>query len=121
MASNERGAEKAMSQGALWLTIVSVGLLTFGIRLSFIVFMVRTRVSPLLQRALRFVPVAILSALVAPALFFRQGGLDLSPANARLIAGVLAIVVAWRSRNVLLTIATGMACLLILQVLMASR
>jgi branched-subunit amino acid transport protein len=104
-----------MSQGLLWVTIIIVGVLTLGIRLSFIVFMGKTRISPMVQQALRFVPVAVLSALIAPALFLSRGSLDLSFANIRLIAGILAILVAWRTKNTLLTIVVGMACLLILQ------
>jgi branched-subunit amino acid transport protein len=107
-----------MSQGLLWVTIIIVGLLTLSIRLSFMVFMDKVRVSPIAQQALRFVPVAVLSALIAPALFFPSGSLNISFSNARLIAGILAILVAWRTKNVLLTIFTGMACLLILQMFM---
>jgi len=110
-----------MSQGLLWMTIIIVGLLTFGIRLSFIVFMGKVHISTMLQQALRFVPVAVLSALIAPALFFPRGSLDLSPGNIRLIAGLLAILVAWRTKNVLLTIVAGMACLLILQAFMPAH
>ena len=105
-----------MSERLLWITIIIVGLLTLGIRLSFMVFMSKMRVSPMAQQALRFVPVAVLSALIAPALFFPSGSLNVSLSNIRLIAGILAILVAWRTKNVLLTIFSGMACLLILQV-----
>ena len=108
-----------MSQGLLWVNIIIVGVLTLGIRLSFMVFMGKTRISPMVQQALRFVPVAVLSALIAPALFLPGGSLNLSFANVRLIAGILAILVAWRTKNVLLTIVMGMACLLILQVFVA--
>ena len=104
-----------MFQGLLWITIIIIGLLTLSIRLSFIVFMGKMRVSPIVQQALRFVPVAVLSALIAPALFLPHGSLDVSFSNVRLIAGILAILVAWRTKNVLLTIFSGMACLLILQ------
>ncbi len=113
-----------MSQGLLWATILIAGLLTLGIRLSFIAFMGKMRISPIARQALRFVPVAVLSALIAPALFFPGGSadglklslLDISFSNTRLIAGILAVLVAWRTKNVLLTIFSGMACLLILQV-----
>ncbi len=105
-----------MSQGLLWVTIIIIGLLTLGIRLSFMVFLGKIRVSPIAQKALRFVPIAVLSALIAPALFFSSGSLNVSLSNIRLIAGILAILVAWRTKNVLLTIFCGMACLLILQV-----
>lgn len=104
-----------MSQGLLWTTIIIVGLLTLAIRLSFLIFTGRLQVSSLAQQALRFVPVAVLSTLIAPALFFPNGSLDVSLDNARLIAGLIAILVAWRTKNVLLTIFSGMACLLILQ------
>jgi branched-subunit amino acid transport protein len=110
-----------MSQELLWVTIITVGLLTLGIRLSFMVFMGKMQVSPMVQQALRFVPVAVLSALIAPALFFANGSLDISLHNFRLIAGLLAIVVAWRTKNVLLTIFIGMACLLILQAFVSHR
>lgn len=104
-----------MPQGLLWATIIIVGLLTLAIRLSFMMFTGKLQVSSLEQQALRFVPVAVLSALIAPALFLPNGSLDVSLHNARLIAGLVAILVAWRTKNVLLTIFSGMACLLILQ------
>ena len=107
-----------MPSGLMWVTIIVIGLLTFSIRLSFIVSMDKTQVAPLLQRALRFVPVAVLSALIAPALFFPRGSLELSFGNARLLAGIIAILVAWRTKNVLLTIVIGMGCLLLLQALL---
>lgn len=110
-----------MSQGLLWLSIIIIGLLTLGIRLSFMLFMGKTRIVPMVQQALRFVPVAVLSALIAPALFLPGDVLNLSLGNIRLIAGIVAILVAWRTKNVLLTILIGMACLLILQAFVPQR
>jgi len=110
-----------MSPLWLWITIIVVGLLTLGIRLSFIAFLDRAQVAPLLQQALRFVPVAVLSALIAPALFIPNGTLILSFTNSHLLAGLLAILVAWRTKNILLTIIAGMACLLILQALLPAH
>ena len=110
-----------MSQGLLWLSIIIIGLLTLGIRLSFMLFMGKMRILPMVQQALRFVPVAVLSALIAPALFLPGDVLNLSLGNIRLIAGIVAILVAWRTKNVLLTILIGMACLLILQAFVPQR
>ena len=104
-----------MSHALLWVSIIIIGLLTLGIRLSFMLFMGKIRIVPMVQQALRFVPVAVLSALIAPALFLPGGSLNLTVGNSRLIAGIVAIFVAWRTKNVLLTIVIGMACLLILQ------
>jgi branched-subunit amino acid transport protein len=104
---------------ALWLLLLAVGAVTFGYRLSFILLSERLKLPTLARRALRFVPVAVLSAIIAPALVFAQGTTpDFSPGNARLVAGVLAILVAWRTRNMLLTIAVGMGTLWLLQALL---
>jgi len=95
-----------------WLPALAVaGLLTFATRLSFIALLGRVETPPLLARALRFVPPAVLSAIVFPELLVRQGRIDASLQNFRLLAGLAALVVAWRSRSVLLTIAVGMAAL----------
>jgi branched chain amino acid efflux pump len=101
-----------------WLIMVLAGVLTFGIRLSFIALMGRISLPVWFQRALRFVPAAVLSAIIVPGLFDRGGTMDFSPRNPQLWAGVLAIAVAWRTRSVLLTIITGMAALLVLQLIL---
>jgi branched-subunit amino acid transport protein len=98
----------------LWITVISIGVITYGIRLSFIALQDRLVLPPLAQRALRFVPVAILTAITVPALVYPAGTLDLSPGNARLLAGIVAALVAWRTRNVLLTIVAGLAALWVL-------
>jgi branched-subunit amino acid transport protein len=64
---------------------------------------------------LRLVPPAVLSAIIFPALVVRDGAADLSPGNLRLLAGLVAVAVALKWRNVLLTIAAGMAALWTLQ------
>jgi branched-subunit amino acid transport protein len=99
----------------LWLLIIAAGLVTFALRASFIVLWERIAVPPWFQRALRFVPVAVLSAIIWPELLVRDGGLSISPYNVRLLAGMLAFIVAWRTRNVFVTIGAGMVMLFVLQ------
>jgi len=100
----------------VWLLLISMGLVTYAIRLSLIVLIGRVDVPPLIQRALLFVPPAVLSAIIFPELLRPGGTLDLSLGNVRLLAGVLAALVAWRTKNVLLTIGVGMVALWVLQV-----
>jgi branched-subunit amino acid transport protein len=102
----------------LWLTILAIGLLTYATRLSFILLLGKMEMPSFLQRTLRFVPVAVLSAIIFPALFLPQGTFNLSLGNARLLAGILAVIVAWRTKNALLTIGVGMVGLWILQALL---
>lgn len=99
----------------LWWVMLAGGLLTFGTRLSFIFLLDRLTPPPWLYRGLRFVPVAVLTAIIIPELLLHSGSLDFSITNHRLLAGLLAALVAWRTRSALLTILIGMAALLVLQ------
>jgi branched-subunit amino acid transport protein len=96
-----------------------MGIITFLLRLALIISTEHFTMPERLQQGLQYVPAAVLSAIIFPELLMPGGTLDLSIGNARLLAGVLAIVVAWRTKNVLLTIAVGMVALWILQALMA--
>lgn len=104
----------------LGVLIVGMGVVTYAIRLSLILLLGRLKVPPLVQRALRFVPPAVLSALIFPELLLPGGTIMLSLGNARLLAGVLAGVVAWQSKNVLLAIGVGMAALWVLQAVISN-
>jgi branched chain amino acid efflux pump len=94
------------------------GLITFAIRLSFILLLEKITVPDWLQRSLRLVPVAVFSALIFQLVFYAGETIDLNPLNPRLISGILAGVVAWRTRNVILTLLVGMAVLFVLQALL---
>lgn len=105
---------------SIWLVMVIGGLLTFLIRLSFIALVDRWKMPDWFQRGLRFVPMAVLSAIILPELTNPNGTLFLSWRNPQLLAGAMAILVAWRTRNVILTIVAGMATLLVFQVILRS-
>jgi len=100
------------------LAIGGMGLITYLIRLSLFLLPERVMLPPWMLRALRYVPAAVLSAIIFPELLQPGGTLDLSLGNERLLAGLAAAVVAWRTRNVLLTVGVGMALLWILQALL---
>lgn len=99
----------------IWLAMIGMGLITYALRLGPILLMERIEISGTARQALRFVPAAVLSAIIFPELLMPGGALDISLGNERLLAGLLAAVVAWRTKNVLWTIAVGMAALWLLQ------
>jgi branched-subunit amino acid transport protein len=100
----------------IWLVMLLAGLITFGMRFSFVFLLGRFEVPETMRRALHYVPPAVLSAIVFPELFLRNGSLDLSLSNSRLLAGVVAVAVAAWTKNSLLTILAGMAALILFQV-----
>lgn len=104
-----------MSTLALWLAIAGAGAVTFALRLSFIALVGRTGTPHSFGRALRFVPAAVLTAVVIPLLLYEDGALEVSLGNERLLAGVVAALIAWRTRSVLFTLGGGMATLWALQ------
>ena len=101
-----------MSDIDVWAVIALVGVGTFLIRVSFFVLFEYLETVPAgVERALRFVPAAVLAALAAPAVVVVDGSPAISLANGRLLAAGLAVVVAWRTESVLATIVAGMATL----------
>ena len=96
------------------LLIVGMMAVTFGVRYSMLALSGRMGMSKRVEQALRYVPVAVLTALCAPILFKPEGTWLLSFDNSHLVAGVVAIVVAAVSRHLLLTIVLGMALFLVL-------
>jgi len=106
-----------MTSWTLWLALLCAGLLTLLIRLSFILVFGKKAIPPLFHKTFRFVPVTVLSALILPDLLLPRGTMNIGLSNFRLLAGLLAIVVAWRTKNVLLTLLAGMGGLLLLQLL----
>lgn len=96
----------------IWSIWIVLGLLTFLTRLSFIAIFDKVEPPRTLRRALRFVPIAVLSAIITPEILIRNNAILTDPLDSKLIAGILAAFVAYFSKNTLLTILVGMAVLL---------
>ena len=101
----------------IWLVMIIGGLITFGMRFSLIFLFGRFEIPETMRRALHYVPPAVLSAIIFPELLYKADQVDFSFGNIRLLAGIVAILVAWYTKNTLLTILAGMLALLLLQLL----
>lgn len=100
-----------------WLLILGMALVTFGVRYPMLAVIGRLRLPDTALRALRYVPAAVLTAIVVPAVLMPDGALDLRLENAYLPGAVVAALVAWRTKNLLLTIIVGMGAFLLLRAL----
>lgn len=100
-----------MSRADLWLVIIGGMFVTYLIRLSFIQFIPQERLPDWFRRGLAYVPPAVLAGVIFPAMLMPEGHLDISLGNTRLLAGVVAIGVAWLTRNVWLTMLAGLVAL----------
>jgi branched-subunit amino acid transport protein len=98
----------------LWVVVAIVGALNYLSRLSFIAIFARRQVPASLARAFRYVPAAMLTALVLPMVVTASG--DASNVSLPRIAGALAAGgVAFFTRSTLATLAAGMLVLWTLQ------
>lgn len=100
----------------LWLVVLGAALGTYALRVSFVTLFGRLDDVPTrVERTLAFVPPAVLAALVAPELLLAGGGgLAVSLANHRLLAGLFAAGVAWRTEDLFATVVAGMGALYVL-------
>ena len=96
---------------SLWAALIGMAVVTFLLRASFLLLPPGVQTPPLLRRALRYVPAAVLTAIWAPELFLSGGALAISLHNERLLAGAVAIAVAWRWRMTFITIVAGLLAL----------
>ena len=101
----------------LWLTVLGMGIVTYGVRLSVLVFVSHTSLPAGARDALRFVMPAVLFAIILPAVLYvgEDQSFHLTLGNERLLAAAFAAAVAWLSKNVWLTVTTGMPALWLLQ------
>ncbi len=104
-----------MNNSTLMLMLIIIALGTFFLRFSFIFLYGKLTLPLWMHRSMRFVPAAVLAALIFPAIMIQSGQLDLSLGNSRFMAGTLAMFVSWRSKNLLATIAVGLISFWILQ------
>ena len=82
-------------------------------RASFLVFAHRLAdVPPNVQRLLRQIPPAALASIVVPALLRPHGEIDLF--QPRFVAGAVAALVAWRTRNIALTLVVGVGLVMLI-------
>lgn len=103
----------------IWAMVLIVGALNYLSRLSFIAFFARREMPALLARALKFVPAAMLAALIVPMVASpsASSGADATP---RVVAVLLAAAIAWRTRSPLATMGVGMVALWIGKAIMAA-
>jgi branched-subunit amino acid transport protein len=101
-----------------WLTVITIiaaGAVTIVARASFIVLPADTKVPLWFTRALKFVAAAVLPALILPDVMFRELAAGEAINTLRVIAAIVAGIVAWRTRSIFATLGAGMATLWLLK------
>jgi branched-subunit amino acid transport protein len=101
------------------ILIIGMFAVTFVVRYPVMALVGRLPLPEPALRALRYVPPAVLAAIILPAMVYdERGEIALRLDNEYLLAGVLAFAVAWFSKNTLVTIIVGVGALLVLKAIL---
>lgn len=92
----------------VWL-VGGMAVVTFSIRYVLLPFSGRIRLSPAVQRALGYVPPAVLTAIIVPMSLMPGGqAIKLSLANPYLVGALATVIIGRVGKNLLVTIVGGM-------------
>ena len=95
------------------LLVAGMAAVTFLVRWPVLALVSRVSLPRPVLDGMKFIPPAVLTAIIVPAMFMPTGSLEISITNAYLVAGISSGVIAFRTRNLLLTIVLGMALFLL--------
>jgi len=100
----------------IWLVMILGGIFTFGTRFVMLSGWVADGLPRWLIDALAFVPIAVLTAILVPAVLIDPATQQIIViGNARVVAAVSATIIALLTRNVIATITSGLATLWFVQ------
>ena len=101
-----------------WL-ILGMFTITFGIRFVMFAFAGKITFPVWMQQSLKFVPPAVLTAIIVPAVVMPYGDMDISFTNVYLLAAIISVVISLVTKSLLKTIFFGMLVFLLLKLLIA--
>jgi branched-subunit amino acid transport protein len=102
-----------MEQDLIFATIVGMALVTYFPSLLPVIFLSSKHLPRFLETWLSHIPAAVLAALVAPTLFVDQQQINLAPTNIFLWASIPTALIAWKTKNLFLSVLLGMGIVVI--------
>jgi branched-subunit amino acid transport protein len=97
------------------LLVIGMFAVTYPVRYLPFAHAHRLRFPGWLEEALSFVPVAALTAIIAPIILFQDHQLSLDWHNTHLMASIVAFAVAWVSRSLFMTVIFGLVAFFVLK------
>jgi branched-subunit amino acid transport protein len=98
-----------------WQNVIFLGVATLMIRASFFYLYSYISIPRRVKSALRSIPMAVLPALTAPAVFFHKGEVLSLGGYERPLALVLALLVCYKTKNVFVTVLSGLVFLYVIK------
>ncbi|WP_366921944.1 AzlD domain-containing protein [Metallumcola ferriviriculae] len=102
----------------IWAIIIGAAIVTYIPRALPLVTFSKKNLPPLVIQWLRFIPPAVLAALLAPELFLNQRHFDFSLQNIGLLTAIPCFIIAVKSRSMVVTVVSGMIIYILLNTLL---
>lgn len=103
-----------MSTADFWIITLSIAGGTFLLRAVFIFILGKADLSERTKSLLKYIPPSVFAALVAPPIFLHQGQVDFLGGKERVIAALVAALIAWKVKNMIAVLLSGMGVLYLL-------
>lgn len=103
-----------MDKSYFWTVILCLGVATLTIRSSFFFLYSKISIPEKLKKSFTYIPAAVLPALVTPAVFSHQGSIALLGGHERVLALCLAALICYFTKNVFITVASGLGLLFLI-------
>lgn len=101
------------------IAVMTIGMALINLAIRWPVYLLANhfRFPPIVERALAFVPVAVLTAIIVPTVLYPGDGskLDVSWNNPALLASLVAAAVSTFGKNLFATIGAGVVAFLVLR------
>jgi branched-subunit amino acid transport protein len=91
-----------------WLSIIIAGVLTYLTRMTMIALVSRDMLGDKIKAVLAYVPSAVFPAIIFPAIFINDHGTFVEINDPKIFGAIVAIIVGYFSRNIILTILSGL-------------
>ena len=92
----------------IWTLMIIAGIITFLMRYSLIAIIKPESLSVTTKKVLTYVPSAVFPAIIFPAVFLNSKGLLVSIENPQIWAFMIALIIGFFFKNILLTIISGL-------------
>ena len=99
----------------VFLMILGMAAITYVLRFAPLVALRRITFPERFTKTLRFIPIAVLSTLIVPAILMPQGSLHLSYDNSYLIAAIVTVIVAYKTKKMIFAILAGILVIFLLR------
>jgi len=98
--------------------IIGIAALTFFTRFAFAVILKKDKISEKWSKWMVYVPIAVFTTIIVPALVAPKEEIDFSIQNEYLIAGIVALLIAYKTKNLAGTVILGISIILLLRFLL---